>query len=248
LALGKKGEGAWMQFQIIKKQETFSTMDAARELVDQIQDHCLVVWAGRQVSGRGRHGRSWVSETGGLYCSLVFRPAFSMADMPKLPLLVAVAVGEVLQRWGVEEARLKWPNDVLVKGQKIAGILMESESRGGQCVSAVIGIGVNINNWVESLPSGAVRLADLTNRDCPVGEVLTQILEQFNYWYEQAVAQGFSAVLQQWKSLSETLGRRVSVKLDGRTVEGVAVDLAEDGCLLVKNDQGELVKVAGGLV
>ena len=203
------------------------------------------VLAEEQTAGRGRLGRAWVSPAGkNIYVTLVMRP-----PAPKLRVLSIVsplAIAEVLEGIGLTP-RLKWPNDVLVGGRKIAGILIETELSGDAVKYALVGIGLNVNFDVEATPE----IADIATsvrrelgRDASREELLAALLNAFEARYEQAL-EG-DAVFQAWRSRLETLGRRVRATLGERVEEGVAEDVDTEGNLLVRRDDGSLAVVEAG--
>jgi BirA family biotin operon repressor/biotin-[acetyl-CoA-carboxylase] ligase len=195
-----------------------------------------VVIAESQAAGRGRRGRAWLDEPGAsLLVSILLRPRLLPARLPTLSLTAGVAVAEALVASAGLAPRLKWPNDVLVDGRKIAGILLESRLDGTASVVA-LGIGINV--------SQAVFPADLTGRATSIRlagghpdreRLLAALLDRIEHWRGRLETEGFDGVRERWRALADTLGRAVSV--DG--VSGVAVDVDEDGALLVADgDRG----------
>lgn len=185
---------------LIRLASTPSTQDAARGL-----PLGSVVVADQQTAGRGRLGRRWDAPPGSALLASFVLPSRPLASLAA-GVAAAVACGE--------SVRLKWPNDLLIDGRKLAGILVEQ--RGGRCV---VGIGVNLT-WA---PPGAGRLE--ADRD--------RLLERLKAELERWFAADDSEVLAAWRTRSDTLGRRVRVELPGETFEGWAEDVAEDGSLLV---------------
>ena len=224
---------------------TSSTQDVARAEAERGGPVGTAVLAEEQTAGRGRLGRAWVSPAGkNIYVTLVMRP-----PAPKLRVLSIVsplAIAEVLEGIGLTP-RLKWPNDVLVGGRKIAGILIETELSGDAVKYALVGIGLNVNFDVEATPE----IADIATsvrrelgRDASREELLAALLNAFEARYEQAL-EG-EAVFQAWRSRLETLGRRVRATLGERVEEGVAEDVDAEGNLLVRRDDGSLAVVEAG--
>ena len=223
-----------------------STQDAARAQAEAGGPVGTAVLAEEQTAGRGRLGRAWVSPAGkNIHVTLVMRP-----PAPKLRVLSIVsplAVAEALEGIGLTP-RLKWPNDVLVGGRKIAGILIETELSGDAVKYALVGIGLNVNFDVEATPE----IADIATsvrrelgRDASREELLAALLNAFEARYEQAL-EGDADVFQVWRSRLETLGRRVRATLGERVEEGVAEDVDAEGNLLVRRDDGSLAVVEAG--
>jgi BirA family transcriptional regulator, biotin operon repressor / biotin---[acetyl-CoA-carboxylase] ligase len=201
-----------------------------------------VVVADAQTAGRGRRGRTWHDEPGAsLLMSVILRPRLDPVRLPTLSLAAGVAVVEALERVTGLAARLKWPNDVLVGGRKLAGILLESRLNAAPLV--VLGIGINLAQ--RSFPSDladratSVRLA--TGRDVEPDALLTALLEALDTWRARLETEGWAPVRERWRTVADTLGRRVTV--DG--VTGLALDVDEDGALIVADGDQRRRVVAG---
>jgi BirA family biotin operon repressor/biotin-[acetyl-CoA-carboxylase] ligase len=208
---------------------------------DGAADRTVVV-AQAQTAGRGRHGRLWLDEPGAsLLTSIILRPRLEPARLPTLSLAAGVAVVEALERVTGLKPRLKWPNDVLVDGRKLAGILLES--RIGPSPLVVLGIGVNLAQRVfpADLADRATSVRLATGRRVDADALLTALLESLDAWRTRLETEGWAPIRERWRALTETLGRRVSI--DG--VEGVAVDVDEDGALIVAEGDVRRRVVAG---
>lgn len=198
--------------------------------------HNTAVLAAVQTQGKGRDGRAFLSQKGGMYLSLVRRDFRPLAQCAAYMLAAPLAVCDVLAEYGIE-ADIKWPNDVWVQGKKIAGVLVETEWRDGLVSCAVVGIGLNVSNDIADVPCRATSmLAEGVKADVFV--VANSVAERFFDYVEQPLS-ALTAGVKKWLI---TLGKRV-VLPDGRTA--VAVDLAEDGRLIVEVT-GERVAVAAG--
>jgi BirA family transcriptional regulator, biotin operon repressor / biotin---[acetyl-CoA-carboxylase] ligase len=216
-----------------------STQERARELARTGAPHGTLVVAGVQTGGRGRLGRRWGSPEGGLWMSIVLRPGFEAGLASRITQTAAVGVAGAL--WGIGvEARIKWPNDLLVGGKKICGILAESGvGQGGRLDYAVLGIGMNANLDPEDLgvPDREVTtIRSELGRDADPLDLLHALLSNLD------VALGrikdFETVLDEWRNLNCTLGERVRVRRFGETIEGRAVDLSPDGALMLATPGG----------
>ena len=214
-----------------------STNARARELAtDGASD--VAVLADEQTAGRGRLDRGWAGPAGGVYLSLVLRPSLSPMEVPLLTLAAAVATARAAREAGVD-ATIKWPNDVLVGGRKLAGILTEIEGEADRVSWAVVGIGVNANVDRDALPEGATSVLAETGpveRRCFVQRVLEAFDELRGYP---------ETILDAWREHAATLGRRVRVETSDGTVVGEAVDVDPPGTLLVETDDG-IVSVHAG--
>ena len=206
--------------------------------------------AKRQTAGRGRKGRPWLSPIGGLYFSIILKPRLGTENTPLLGLLSACAVARSLAAVGVENVRLKWPNDVLIGESKIAGILSEALSIGDETVGLVIGIGVNQNCPISEMPPGlqwpTTSIIDEIGRETSIEYLLCSIVNEIDRLLQILERDSsFAAVLDEWREVSSTLGVRVRIHEEGKTTDGVAKDIGADGALIVETDDG-LVNVLLG--
>jgi BirA family biotin operon repressor/biotin-[acetyl-CoA-carboxylase] ligase len=222
-----------------------STQSIAFALAERGAADRIVVVADEQLAGRGRRGRTWSAPAGSsLLASIIVRPHLPQSLLSTLSLATAVAVAEALRQVAGVEARLKWPNDVLVGGKKIAGILLESRLAGSAAVT-IIGIGINLGQreFPPDLAASATSVALETGRAPARESVLSALLEAFDVWRARLEDEGFAPVREGWRRLSDTLGRRVTVD----AVTGVATDLDIDGALLV-DVGGSVTRVLAGVV
>ena len=222
-----------------------STQASAFALAAAGAEDRTVVVADYQAAGRGRRGRTWESAPGqSLLSTIVVHPRLAPAQWPAYSLVTAVAVAETLARTVALAARLKWPNDVLIGGRKIAGILLESRIV-GDAATAAIAIGVGVNLAQRAFPAGlaarATSVAIEAGRVVARDTVLTALLEAFDGWRARLEGEGMAPVRARWLALADTIGRRVSI--DG--VSGVAVDLDPDGALVLEGGGRRHRVVAG---
>ena len=231
-------------------EEVGSTNDVAKELADEGALHGEVVIAERQSAGRGRRGRSWSSPPRkNLYLSVVLRPDLPPARAPEVTLLAAVAVCQAVRRAGVASAAIKWPNDVLASGRKLAGVLTEMAAEVERVQWLVVGIGVNVNAAAGDFPDELRELATsvLIERGDPVPRALfaAALLTALEEWLDRHAAEGFAPVRAAWREMSDTLGREVRVRVGSADLVGLAEDVDETGALLVRTASGLERVVAG---
>lgn len=208
-----------------------STQSFAWGLVDEGAEDGTVVTAESQHDGRGRRGRNWHDEPGAsLLASVVMRPRLPVTSLPLLSFAAALAVAEAVEAEAGLAPRLKWPNDVLVGGHKIAGILLESRASAAPVV--VIGMGVNLfqRAFPPAIKDRATSVALEGGREVTREGMLEAILRALDAWRERLECEGFEPLRQRWRAVADTLGRSVSVD----AVDGTAVDLDADGALLVE--------------
>lgn len=231
------------------EEELPSTNDLAKELAETGAVHGEVVIAECQTAGRGRRGRSWVSPAGrNLYLSVVLRPALPPQRAPELTLVASLAACDACRQAGVD-AGIKWPNDVLVGGRKVAGILTELSAEPDLVHWVVLGIGVNLNATAEDFPDDlrdvATSLALERGQPVPRALFTAALLSTLEQWLDVHAAEGFEPIRQAWRERSCTLGHEVRVEADGRELSGEAEDIDEGGALVVRTPSGRVRVVAG---
>ena len=229
--------------------ELASTNDLAKELAAQGAPEGTLVVAESQTRGRGRLGRQWDSPPGtGLYVSLLLRPELPPTEMPQITLTTAVAVARAVRRVTGLTPGIKWPNDLLLDGKKLGGILTEMETESDQIRHLVVGLGLNVNNpaFPAELAAIATSLALATGRSYSRVRLLQAWLEEFEELYGRFLAQEFAGILDEWRRLAVTLGQRVTVRQGPRTICGRALEVAPDGALLLETDSGVVVRVTSG--
>ncbi len=202
-----------------------------------------VVWAGDQTAGRGRHGREWSSPLGNLYLSFVLRPACRPAEGLQLVFAGSLAVRDALCEFvpaGADVA-VKWPNDTLVDGSKIAGMLLESSLQGGKpdLEWLVMGVGVNVASHPEDTPYPATDLASATGAPPPVVEVLESVVAHVARWRQTWQSEGFAPVRAAWLQRAHRLNEEIEVRQEGReSLKGIFAGLDETGALLLDTAGG----------
>jgi BirA family biotin operon repressor/biotin-[acetyl-CoA-carboxylase] ligase len=223
-------------------EELGSTNDRAKDLAEEGAEHGEIVVAEAQTAGRGRRGREWVSPARkNLYFSVVLRPELPPSRAAELTLVASIAVCDAARHAGVE-AGIKWPNDLLASGKKLAGILTELAAEPDRVHWAVVGVGVNVNAGPEDFPEGLRGEATslLIERGAPVPRALfaAACFTALEEWLDRHAEEGFGVIRDAWRERSVTLGREVSVKSEGREIVGVAEDIDDHGALLVRGRAG----------
>jgi len=236
---------------IIFSREVDSTNEWAKKLATYKAQEGTVVIAETQTRGRGRLDREWVSPTGGLWFSIVLRPKLRPTEAVKLTFVAGLAVAEVLSQMFDLTVENKWPNDVLVKGRKICGILIEMNTTNQNVNFVVVGVGVNANFDVEEafpkqLRKAATSLEDELGRKVKLEELFRNLLEKLETLYELFTKEGFSAILEKWKNYAYFLGRQVEVTSSTGKLRGSALDIDNEGALLLELEDGTVKRVLVG--
>lgn len=224
-----------------------STNDTAKELARTGAPAGTLVWADAQTAGRGRRGRVWASPPGNLYMSLVLRPEGPPVQAAQLGFVAALALGDAIAALAGPglRPRCKWPNDLLLNGKKLAGILLESEMAGERLDFVVIGVGVNIVSAPPGTEYPATSLA-AEGVGCIVpASLLAAFAEHFGRWDERRRGAGFAALRAAWLERAVGLGEPVRVRLEKLTLNGRFLDLDEDGALVLEMADGRRRIAAG---
>lgn len=218
-----------------------STNDEAARLARSGAPEGTVVWALRQTAGRGRRGRSWTSAEGNLFVSIILRPQASPARAAELSFVAAVAAAEAVDALnpGGSPAMCKWPNDVLLSGGKIAGILLESEAgEDGSVAWVVVGLGVNL----AGCPLDVERPAAALPMAAAPSAALEILLPAFDRAYALWRNEGFAPIRAQWLARAAGVGQPISVRLAHETIDGVFHGLDSDGVLLLDVGRGNSLR------
>lgn len=228
-----------------------STNNVAKSIANQGCDNGLLVVAEEQGAGKGRLSRGWISpHAKGIWFSVVLKPPFLPQEASKCTLLAAVAVVKAVNKIKGVEAAIKWPNDILLNGRKLVGILTEMNAEFGHINYIVIGTGINTHGEPEDYPDDvrdiAISVADVAEEPVSRVQLLADILKNMEDLYELVCAEGFVPVLAEWRKYSCTLGQEVKVIAPDMTYFGTAIDIDEEGLLIVRKTSGELEKVVAG--
>ena len=220
-----------------------STMDAARELAKRGAKEGTIVIAEAQTRGRGRLSREWLSPEGGIYFTIILRPRISPAYAPRINLMVAVAVAATIRKLLGLKAELKWPNDVLIEGRKVCGILAEIDAETDVINFVNVGIGINANTSIPQFEKTATSLKDALGREISRKDFLRSLLVEIER--RQPLLMKVD-LLEEWKKLSATLKKDVRIMSLGEEVLGQAIDIDATGALILKGKDGSLKTVLVG--
>lgn len=252
MTAGAAGDGPQLPpgYRLRRFDEVDNTSDEAKRQAAQGAPHGTIIVAGRQTAGRGRRGRAWESPEGNLYASLLLRPDYEPQQAAQLSFVTALAVAETVR--GILPAKkrveLKWPNDVLVKGRKISGILLESSPRGGGLDWLVIGCGINIASQPKLASGKATSLMAEGAPELTPDAVLEPFVQALHSGIERWKLNGFAPVREAWLASARGVGRSVEVRLPGETLRGTFAALDENGALRLELAGGGERLVTGGEV
>jgi BirA family biotin operon repressor/biotin-[acetyl-CoA-carboxylase] ligase len=222
-----------------------TTMKTAKELAKKGTAEGTVVIADTQTAGRGRLGRTWISPEGSMAISLILKP--SLDNLPQLVMIASLAVVRTIKKVTGIQAQIKWPNDVLIKGKKVCGILIENEVKGDKVNFAIIGIGINVNFDPLTFPKIADIATSLSHElgaEVSKAALISTMLPELEQLYIEA--QSGALIYREWQKSMGMLGRWIKVKT-GETVEqGKAETVTENGHLNLRRSDGSLAEILAG--
>jgi BirA family biotin operon repressor/biotin-[acetyl-CoA-carboxylase] ligase len=223
--------------------EVDSTMNVARELARNDCPHFTVVIAGRQTKGRGRLKRTWLSSDGGLYFTMILRPKIPPALSSRVNFAASMILARTLGKMFEIDAMVKWPNDILIGGRKVSGLLSEMEAETDMVRFVNVGVGINVNNDPTVGEPMAISLKKILGRKIPRRAILSEFLNSF----ESRLSHGaLENVVSEWKKYSETLNRHVRIVTNREISEGLAIDVDKNGALILKLADGSLKQIIHG--
>lgn len=232
--------------QVIRYLETVdSTQRAAVEFGQQGLPEGTLVIADEQTSGRGRLARSWHSpKHAGIWMSLILRPNVPPQQAPQFTLITAVAVVQAIEEVCGIQADIKWPNDILIAGKKITGILTEMQAEADKINFIVIGIGMNVNQKEEDFPPElqeiATSLAIQTGKRHSRAALVQTILLKLEKYYELYLEKGFTPIKLLWESYSNSIGKEITARTITGSITGKALGISETGVLKLRDNQGNI--------
>lgn len=233
----------------------FDTVDSTNAVAAELAAKgCIegtAVIADGQTAGRGRRGRAWVSPPGkNLHMSVVLTPDIPPSDASLLTLMAAVACASAVKKLLPLTVSIKWPNDLIVSGKKLGGILTEIKADMDRIFHSIVGIGVNINldacDMPEEIRPTATSIKRETGKSYPRTEFAAGILEELDRWYAVLLNSGKSPVIGEWLRLSSTIGRAVKVASGSNTFAGIAEGITDEGMLILKLPDNSLKKISAG--
>ncbi|MGH6934027.1 MAG: biotin--[acetyl-CoA-carboxylase] ligase [Dongiaceae bacterium] len=235
-------------FRLVSHQQIDSTNEEAKKLAAAGAPDGTVVWALEQLAGKGRRGRRFQSPPGNLYATFLLRPICPPAIGAQVTFVAAIAAAETAAGLlpPARLVQLKWPNDLLIDGRKVAGILLEASAEPERLQWLVVGIGINVRHSPLELREVATSLRDAGATDATVETVLERLAERLLEWYRRWQADGFAPVRTRWLGLARGLGEAIEVRLDDRAIHGRFADLDDTGSLVLELPRGGRQLISAG--
>ncbi len=232
-----------------------STQNQALKMADGSENNGAIIIAAKQTGGKGRGGRKWVSPKGGIWFSIILQPNFDISITTLFPIASALALSKALEKTFKMTPELKWPNDITVKGKKLAGILVDASLESNRIENLVLGIGINfdvdvkqIEKMLKGTPNfyGVASLSEQKKNVKPVQLIQTFLLE-LEKIYNMLSSKQTKKIISEWAKRSSTIGKKVELNTKEGKIKGKAVKIDEDGALVLDNDNNDRV-IAGDIV
>ncbi|MBL7073418.1 MAG: biotin--[acetyl-CoA-carboxylase] ligase [Candidatus Omnitrophica bacterium] len=224
-----------------------STNNTAYELAEKGEPEGTLVVAETQTLGKGRLGRKWISpKNGGIYFSLILRPEMESDKVPVITLVAAVSVQKAIKKVCGISAGIKWPNDILIGGKKVCGILTELKAQPDMVDFLILGVGINVNTEIKKLPPEATSLKNESSRSVSRIKLMRRVLTEMEKDYQKMKNEGFMPIREECKKLSTILNKQITVKEYNSEFEGFAKDIDEKGALIVQKKDGTRKRVFSG--
>jgi BirA family biotin operon repressor/biotin-[acetyl-CoA-carboxylase] ligase len=232
----------------------YETVGSTNAIASDMAEKSLegtVILADCQKKGRGRLGRLWLSPPGiNIYMSIILRPDIELKDTTLMTLMAAVACTLALRRVTGILITIKWPNDLMVSGRKIGGILTEMKTARGKIIFVIVGIGINVNGDLASFPdeirATGTSIKNETGKTFSRERIIAEILNEMNMWYPSLKGTARDGLLMEWKNLTSTLGKEVMVTVGQEIFSGYAESIDNGGLLLLRLPSGELKSISSG--
>ena len=231
--------------------EVTSTNTVARFLSINGIENGTVVISEKQTKAKGRSGKAWESPLGGIWLSIIINPNVSYTKLPLITLATGVAVAKTLEKIGVENPEIKWPNDIIINDKKVCGILTEAITKFNTIDNVIIGVGIdanlNVTDFPENLQDGTTTLLEEFGQEVDDNFLIKTFLEEFEKISELFTHEGYEEILKEWRKRSYTIGKIVEVREPFNTYyDGYVLGIGKEGALVVEKIDGTLEKVISG--
>ena len=236
--------------EILCFRKVFSTNSIAKFLANHSAEEGTVLISEIQTKARGRLGKKWESPEGGIWMSLILRPKVPPARIGLITIATGVAIAKSIRSLGLD-AKIKWPNDVLIHGDKISGVLTEVNATFNEIDWVVVGIGIDSNLKLEDFPEdirvGTTTLNEELPTDIDENELIAIFLGEFEKVYKLYKDSEIEAILKDWRDLSDTIGKYVNItQTGGKITQGYVVGINNEGSLIIEKQDGSLEKIISG--
>jgi BirA family biotin operon repressor/biotin-[acetyl-CoA-carboxylase] ligase len=250
--IAKNLNGELFKDEIYIYKEVVSTNNVAKFLAGNGAPEGTVIISKTQTKGKGTRGRQWKSPEGGTWLTIILRPEFTPSKAPLLTLATGVAVAKTLRKYDLN-AEIKWPNDILINGKKISGILTEANAKFATLDYVVVGVGIDSNVDLDKISFlDNYEITSIKNElqeDIDENKLIAEFLNEFETIYNELKENNFKDMLYRWRRLSNTIGNFVEIHQPlGKTLKGYAIGINKKGALIIEQNNGELKKILSGEV
>ena len=232
-----------------------STQNQALKMTDDLANNGAIIVAAKQTGGKGRDGRKWVSPKGGIWFSIILHPKFDISITTLFPIASALALSKAIEKTTNIFPELKWPNDLTIKGKKLAGILVDASLESNRIENIVLGIGINFNVDVKQIEKtlkktpnfyGVASLSEEENNVKPIQLIQTFLIE-LEKIYDLLSKKQTKKIISEWTKRSSTIGKNIEVNTRDGKIKGKAIRIDDDGALILDNDKNSKI-IAGDVI
>lgn len=236
-----------MIFDIIKFEEIESTNITAKNIINDLKSdsHFKIITAKSQQNGRGRYDREWVSEEGNFFTSIILKKELlPFKDTNLLPIISAIFLHDTLSEY-IDNCKIKWPNDILINGKKISGVLIES-IKSDNDIFYIIGIGINNTSFPKEMlyPATSLKYEGVSTSN---EDILKQLMRKFsNFGNSDSFVVDKLQIINRWKEKASGIGNKIEIRQLNESINGIFKDIDNDGNLLLQKNNNEIVKISAG--
>jgi BirA family transcriptional regulator, biotin operon repressor / biotin---[acetyl-CoA-carboxylase] ligase len=230
-----------------------STQSQALKMVNQLKNEGAIIIAEKQTGGRGRSGRKWISPKGGIWFSIILYPKFDISNITLFPIASSLALSYAIQKTCKISTELKWPNDLTIKGKKLAGMLVDASFESNQIENLVLGVGINFNVNIKEIEKilkktenyyGISSLNEHKNKGEAI-KIIQSFLLELEKIYEELNNNQTKKIIREWTKRSSTIGKKIEINTNVGKIKGEAIKIDNDGGLMIK-EKGKIKKVFAG--
>ncbi len=233
-----------------------STQNQALKMADSIENEGAIIIAAKQTGGRGRSGRKWISPKGGIWISIILHPKFDISITTLFPIASALALSIAIEKTFSIKPELKWPNDITIKGKKVAGMLVDASLESNKIENLVLGVGINfdvnvkqIEKMLKNTPNfyGVASLKEHKQKIKPI-QLIQTFLVELEKIYKLLNEKKIKKIISEWTSRSSTIGKNVELNTIDKKIKGKAIKIDDDGSLIVSENNNSHKIIAGDIV
>ena len=230
-----------------------STQNQALKMINEIKNEGTIIVAEKQTGGRGRSGRKWISPKGGIWFSIILHPKFDISNTTLFPIASSLALSNAIQKTCNISTELKWPNDLTIKGKKLAGMLVDASFESNKIENLILGVGVNFNVNIKEIEKtlkktpnyyGITSLNEQKNKTKPI-KLIQSFLVELEKVYEELNTNQTKKIIAEWTRKSSTIGKKIEIDTNDGKIKGEAIKIDYDGGLIIK-EKGNTKKVIAG--